>query len=230
MAIHTASSGKSLVLLLLTLLSASTCIRALDPNACPYDFTVLQRLGETDYTDLPLRILRQSGNSVEFTVGNTWTTAAGDSVDQIFTSYAGDAQGNKACDLSENVPAMQSIDSKITAYCTPTGISIVRLYVRDSSFDAAKDTATIPECCVDPNGNSASPPGLEYMVVLNCNPTCATGTQEVEVRIGNEINEPFELVYLTDEPSGAPTQSPQPSSAPSLSLSPSASPRFVLIL
>ncbi|KAL3921613.1 MAG: hypothetical protein SGILL_002661 [Bacillariaceae sp.] len=225
MLINTASSGKSFMLLLLTLLSASTCIRALDPDACPYDFTVLQRLGATDYTDLPLRILRQSGNTVEFTVGNTWTT---DSVDQIFTSYAGDATGNKACDLSENVPTMQSIDSKLTAYCTPTGISIVRLYVRDASFDAAKDTATIPECCVDPNGNSASPPALEYMAILNCNPTCASGTQQVEVRIGNEINDAFELVYLTDLPTQSPSESPTqiPSSSPSaaLSSSPSAVP------
>ena len=49
MVITIASSGKSsCLLLLLFLLSASTCTRALDPNACPYDFTVLKRLGDTD--------------------------------------------------------------------------------------------------------------------------------------------------------------------------------------
>jgi hypothetical protein len=117
--------------------------------------------------------LKQSGSTVEFTVGNTWTTDAGDSVDQIFTAYPGDALGTKACHLSENVSTMHSIDSKLQAYCTPTGVAIIRMYVRDANFDPVKDTATIPECCVDPNNNPSSPPALEYIAILNCNPTCA---------------------------------------------------------
>ncbi|KAL3922848.1 MAG: hypothetical protein SGILL_001983 [Bacillariaceae sp.] len=239
MATHHASSSsgrKSLLLSLFALLSASNFAAAVDPTICPYDYTVLQRLGDTDYTDLPLRILAQNGNTVEFTVGNTWS-AAGESIDQIFTSYAGDETGNKACDLSENVAAMESIDSKLTAYCTPTGVAMIRMYVRDSSFDADKDTATLPDCCVDPSNSNL--PALEYMAILNCHPTCNSlrdGETEVEVRIGNEVNEAFELVYRTDTdspsvfPSDLPSQSPTiadsdaPSVAPSKSNQPSLMP------
>jgi hypothetical protein len=62
MGFRTMSSSKpaansSLLFVVVLLAAAATKLaNAVDPNAFPYDFTVLQRLGETYYTDLPVRI------------------------------------------------------------------------------------------------------------------------------------------------------------------------------
>lgn len=167
-----------------------------EAETCPYDYNVIQRVGKSDYmTGQPIKIIDQSTTTVKFTVGNTWTKDENDVVDEIFVVYPANGEGERQCHLDTNVSTGQSIDTSLQAYCTQAGVALVRIYIRDSSFEDIQDTAQIPDGCYDnPDNNNNSKKGLEYIGVLNCLPTCSVEDEN------DIIDHPFEISYPTLTP------------------------------
>ena len=173
------------------------------PEVCTYDYKIIQRVGNTTYDGLPIKILRQAGDgTVDFVVGNTWTVLGGgnatnnatnDEVDAMYIISNSRADGSKTCYADTKVKARKSINSSLQAYCTRAGVATVRLYVSDKVyFSNVTDTARVPDGCpvVNANANAngdESAPGVEYIAVLKCTPTCE------ENHVPNP--DPFEIDY-----------------------------------
>lgn len=148
-------------------LPASTAQISTGEFVCPYDYTVTQRIGSTTFDSLPIKLVRQSSSTVEFTVKNTWTNK---SIGHVCATYdSADLDGGNTCAKKANLGTELSMDT-VTAACSKSGTAVVRLYARDAGFAATTDKAIVPGCCE--SADSSNHPALEYLVVLNCMVSC----------------------------------------------------------
>lgn len=173
------------------------------PEVCTYDYSIVQRAGSTTFDGLPIKILRQAGDTegtVDFIVGNTWKTTSGSDVLGGLHVVSNDqSDGSKSCYASSDVPARKSVDSSLRAYCTDAGNAFVKLYAADESFDPGSDNARVPIECA--GISDADPPGaVEYIAVLECTPTCQENTLP--------DTDPFEIDPSGPSPTSSPTAVP----------------------
>lgn len=134
---------------------------------CRDDYTIIQRAGSNELiSPRPIKLSRQLSSKVEFTVNNTWTAVT---LDSLFVSYENAAsQAGSTCAEKTNVGAGLGMESTITAACTKSDTAIVRLYARDTTFSST--SAVVPSCCQSGGSTNNT---LEYVVVLNCKPSCS---------------------------------------------------------
>jgi hypothetical protein len=148
-------------------------ISAEEELLCPYDYTIVKRLGVSNNTDeLPIQLVRQAGDFVEFQIFNAWSLSTDGVLEHLCVTYNGDPLGSKdECTLEEGLSSTNS-SKRITAYCTPKGESMVHLYARDTSFSSSLGSAKIPKCCLETDHNNVNPT-LEHMVKISCNVKCS---------------------------------------------------------
>ena len=167
-------------------------------SVCPYDYNVIEVVagdgGNThiDIELLPIQLLRQSESNVKFSIDNVWPTT---SLDYVFTTYVTERFGSLHCVLNKDIPSVEilvgstsssSSSSTIQAYCNAERrTSVVRLYVRDSTFVATKENTknntviNIPHCCHDPLVEYNKDLVVrEYIVIIKCSPTCPEDERE----------------------------------------------------
>lgn len=190
-------------------------------KVCTYDYTLVQRVGGTTHNGLPIKILRQAGTvdgTVDFIIGNTWkTNSPNDSVDAIYAVLNDEDDGSKSCFADTKVESRKSIDSSLQAYCSSAGVALVRLFITDAThFANEKDVANVPQECLaeveDGVGINKNAPGVEYMAILQCNPTCGNNPF-----VPNP--DPFEI-DVTKVPTLAPVPIPTPAPVPLPTLAP----------
>ncbi|KAL3912681.1 MAG: hypothetical protein SGILL_006788, partial [Bacillariaceae sp.] len=149
-------------------------------DVCENDYTLVKRIGvtEVDAGVPPIRLVRQAGSFVQFRTSNAWSHATDGTLEHLYASYHADPMGSRQCTLEEALPSFKDSET-MTAYCTPNNATMVRLYVRDTNFSSTFDTASIPECCHDPDP-STHVPAIEYLVKIECNPTCNSPSTYME--------------------------------------------------
>ena len=141
-------------------------------TVCPEDVVLLAKVGSTDYPDLPIVILEQAKTYVRFAVENTWN----ESVARIFTQFHDTPTGQTECFEDDNVQKHETMD--YTAYCMiNVPITIVDIWVSDSSFNTTMDNAVVPECCHPPSDDTN--PKVQYTFKIYCVTQCPTDNTTV---------------------------------------------------
>jgi hypothetical protein len=147
---------------------------------CTDDYTIIQRGGSNALQSPPIKIRRQLNSKVEFTVNNTWTAT---NLDNSFVSYnPATSVAGSTCMTNTSVGTGQRMGI-ITSACGESETAIVRLYARDTVFSATQ--AIVPSCCS--SASSTNTKVLEYVVVLNCKPSCSNPAPVILPATANTI-------------------------------------------
>jgi hypothetical protein len=141
------------------------------PNAtCPDDIELVDHIGDTLYSESPIRLIDQNTSTTTFSIENTF----GVPLDRIFVQYHDSAEGDTNCTETQGI-ALCETDLTFTAFCmTRKPITIVDLWIIDSSLDAVVDNATVPDCCKPSEQNGGSGPKVQYTFMIHCESKCAT--------------------------------------------------------
>jgi hypothetical protein len=138
-------------------------------NQCPEDVVLLSTVGDTQWPQVPIVILEQTGTFVKFSVQNT----AVDVVSHIWTQFHEKSNGAKDCFETDNIERGESIE--YTAYCMlKVPISIVDIWVSDDSLNATSDNAEVPPCCHPPAADTN--PKVQWTFKLRCVSECVPTT------------------------------------------------------
>jgi len=112
--------------------------------ACPSDPELIGMLGESQfmYDQLPIEITSKNGDTVEYTVHQTWKSHP-DSISWLATEYRDAADGQYKCSKEEEVSYGPAIS--LTSICVD-GFATVNLYVHDGSFKEQPNIVTPGYC------------------------------------------------------------------------------------
>jgi hypothetical protein len=136
---------------------------------CPGDVEQTAKIGGTGYSGMPIRIVEQSEATVTFTIDNTF----GVDIDQIYAEYQALSDGDTNCTGSKNVTQCDDADITYTAHCVGgLPMTIVDLWVDDSTFNSQTDIATVPECCSPEEPGGGAGPKVQYTFIVYCETTC----------------------------------------------------------
>eukprot|EP00538_Stauroneis_constricta_P006379 CAMPEP_0119572802 /NCGR_PEP_ID=MMETSP1352-20130426/44801_1 /TAXON_ID=265584 /ORGANISM="Stauroneis constricta, Strain CCMP1120" /LENGTH=707 /DNA_ID=CAMNT_0007622489 /DNA_START=63 /DNA_END=2186 /DNA_ORIENTATION=- len=140
------------------------------PTPCPEDeIKLVMKVGSTHWTgDIPIDIISQDGDTVTFSISNTWTT---NSIDYYYVAFHEGMSQN--CYLNEDVTQTQTFT--YTATCRHSApITLVELFVSDGDFIPELDDAHVPGCCHRPIEDQN--PTVQYCFEIYCEPQCPTET------------------------------------------------------
>jgi hypothetical protein len=158
---------------------------------CPADVKFIGSVGETSFDNFPITIVSQDTSTVTFEVKGSWPAE----IAYLYARYHNAEEGQ-----TEKCFAYQTVDgtfsTQITAECmSHTPISIVNIFISDSSLDVETDIAEVPECCEAPEQDTF--PVVEYSFKIYCVPQCpddvVSKREEVETRKLPEANEGSKL-------------------------------------
>jgi choice-of-anchor A domain-containing protein len=132
---------------------------------CPEDVIRISLIGDKEYPEIPIRIVKQNVGTVTFEVVNTFN----EKVDRIYTQYHTPPVGSSTC--VETTWVGKDEVAVYTAHCLKSNsITIVQVWVSDGSFNPKKDIAVVDECChptpYDTNGK------VQYTFQIRCVSEC----------------------------------------------------------
>lgn len=249
---------------ILALLLVQCCLvasRALSDElyepVCPIDYSLIQLKDgseeieesqrrrwlqqETESIPPPIKVIRQSEDSVEFTVQNTTSfegVGEGFVPEHIFVFYATDVFGSEHCLMHTELGPVNGGDSSTdirTAHCFDSKvgrIALVHVYARSLKSSTSTDpqgSAAIPRCCQDPYADTASEYNtFSYVYEIRCSVSCDDPNNYYIDATGSPSNFPTQLptdvVNKAPPTTSSPTTSPTDSSTVSPTATPTASP------
>jgi hypothetical protein len=139
---------------------------------CPSDVVLVANDGVTNYTQSPIEIIKQDGQTVTFKLHQIWT----ESVSYIYTQYHGIEPGvsfafDAECFETQNLKKFETIE--ISAMCmTAVPITVVDIWLSDSFLHPTLDTAKVPACCHRPESDTN--PTVNYSFKIYCESNCPT--------------------------------------------------------
>jgi len=140
---------------------------------CPSGVELVAQIGSVEWpANVPITIDSADGDSVTFTVTNTWSTTT---IQNLYTSFDEPAEAD-VCYLEQSVTNTDS--HTYVAKCTShTKLAIVDLFLEDSDLVAMSDaTVGVPVCCHDPEVTPQ--PAIQYVVKLHCEPLPCPSDEE----------------------------------------------------
>lgn len=139
---------------------SATPVSAPTPEDCIPDIVYTPSSNETSYILPPIKVLRQEGDNVTFTVSQTWSE---DQVCLIATDYVSAEEDAPICDPRDNVrPGEYAL---YTAKCVD-GLAVITMYVQDKKFLSTSTVDYVPERC-SPIASS-QPSTISYEVSIPC--------------------------------------------------------------
>jgi hypothetical protein len=135
-------------------------------DICLADVMKLAQTGFSTYKGPPIKIISQNITTVTFSVHQKWVEG---SISYLYTQFHIAPTGDTECFENQNVLKDQFFT--YTAYCMHNvPITIVDVWVSDSSLNKSLDDAEVPNCC-HPPGESVIP-AVQYTFELKCVSEC----------------------------------------------------------
>jgi hypothetical protein len=160
------------VSILALLRGTTTAVMAKEAGDCVEDIVLLLQDGSTDFESMPIAIVSQDTSHVTFEVSHPWTvsypwTDKQQQLSYLYTWYQKDLMSSEECLLTDTVD--QAWTRQYTAQCNGhSHVTIVNIFISDSSLSTDLDTATIPQCCHNPELDSY--PKVQYTFKVHCVP------------------------------------------------------------